>query len=135
MFKNVKIYNYDSNTGENTNAAIGTCSHCMQNLDPDGYANTATYEGISFTNVSKRIHYSISRDAIIHDKDGSISGDGSERWVTPTYPHHQIPGVCADGNANLDNSVVCNKPVLKVKFNNPVIYQELVGQKMKIVQF
>ena len=55
LFKNIRFHNFDQ--GNKRNAAIGTTSHSFKSLEPEGFANTASLEGLTFTQVTNKIFW------------------------------------------------------------------------------
>ena len=79
LFKNIRFHKF--NQGANNNAAIGTTSHSAKSLEGEGFANTASLEGLIFTQVTNKIAWDAQLN-ILHDKDGSLTAAGAERWLT-----------------------------------------------------
>ncbi len=80
-YKDIKFRNFTSEL--TTVAAIGSCSHCDLSLDAEGLANTHTFTGISFDNVTQKLKYGSSyKDLILNNPDGSIIGDGKAVYIT-----------------------------------------------------
>lgn len=73
LFKNIRIHNFNQQNKDN--AGVGTTSHGAFSLEAEGFANTASIESITFTSVKYRISWH-ANVAILHDKDGKLSGAG-----------------------------------------------------------
>ena len=85
LFDNVRFYNInkDADNGSN-NAAVGTCSHCAKSLAEEGFGNTNKFKNFKFTDVGVKLRWKEAKfNAILHDIDGSFSGAGAERYVSP----------------------------------------------------
>jgi hypothetical protein len=74
------FYNYDWNEA----AVIGTCSHCFHPAATDSGARTSTVSGlyVDDATVARRVRYQEPFRAIIHDLDGTLTGRGTEHWLT-----------------------------------------------------
>ena len=78
LFDNIRFYNINNgDVNGNDNAAVGTCSHCAFSLEAEGFGNTAKLRNLQFSNVGKKIQWSSRNNAILHDMDGSLTGDGA----------------------------------------------------------
>ena len=83
---NVYFVNFKSSS-----AAVGTCSHCSKPQDAAGLANHITFSNIHYSGaISNKIKFGLFRLDILHDTDGTLTQTGSEKYVTPWYPHHDV---------------------------------------------
>ena len=80
--------------------------------------------------------HKISWDAkasILHDRDGSITGAGGERWLTEWKPYFNINTCSEDQALDKDtSSAVCSVAIRKLNFKNPQVFNDLKGQTLKI---
>lgn len=130
LFKNIRFHKFDQDT--TGNAAIGTTSHSDKSLEGEGFCNTASLEGLTFTSVTHKIAWD-SEVAILHDKDGSLTGAGGERWLTMWEPYFNINTCSKDEVLDKDTaSVICSVPIRRLNFKSPSPFNELKGQTMKI---
>jgi hypothetical protein len=73
-----KFYNFN---WENA-SPIGTCSKCERGSSTDSGARHTTVSNLEFTDCDRKIIYNFPYRAIILDKDGSLTGKGSNSWAT-----------------------------------------------------
>jgi hypothetical protein len=83
---NARFYNFDSSRGE---AALGDCSHC-DTPKHDSNTRTTRFEGLSFTNVDRRILWNWPFKGIFHDLDGSLTGSAGS-YASPDWVHNRWP--------------------------------------------
>ncbi len=93
LFKNIRFYKFDQ--GGNKHAAIGTTSHSDKSLEGEGFGNTASLEGLQFSEVTNKLSWDTNLN-ILHDIDGSLTGTGSERWLSFYYPYYDISACSKD---------------------------------------
>jgi len=84
LVKNVRFYNFNWNTA----AALGTCSHCTAPEDLGARTSTITNLWFDPKTVTKRIKWNFPGRAILHDLDGSTTGQGPNSWATPYFKHN-----------------------------------------------
>jgi len=87
--KNVKFANFDTEVGGTVAAAISSCSHCFHDAATDSGARTVTFSGLTFgAKVTFKVRYTTPFRAIYYDVDGTLTGKGTNSWMTPYYLHN-----------------------------------------------
>ncbi|EAR87205.2 IPT/TIG domain protein (macronuclear) [Tetrahymena thermophila SB210] len=79
-----------------------------------------TYESISTNNY---MYWDNWRREIYQDLDGSLSGKGSQQWITPAGPHLVNQKSCQTSSQDMikwNNAVICSQQVVRIEFSNPV---------------
>jgi len=98
----IQFINFPSNGP----AAITTCSHCdFPNVGNHG-AKRNQLTNITWTNVQNRLRWGYPFYGILEDVDGSLTGFGAGTFVSKTWPHNSVPGLCEE-DADWDDALVC----------------------------
>ena len=70
---------------------------------------------------------------IILDVDGSLTGEGSQRYITRHYPYFNSVTECTHhAGTDYDNSVSCSIPLRRVMFRSLQPKAEFVAMGLKI---
>lgn len=83
--------------------------------------------------MTNKLKYNTEKNTIIHNPDGSIRGDSKDVFITGSQPHfYSSKNICTK-DASLDDSVVCTKPIRKLKIHSVQPSLMLEGKTLKIV--
>ena len=77
-----------------------------------------------------RLKYHERRRSILHNPDGSLIGEaGRNVYITPEYSH--LKKDCS-ARADLDSSLVCDKPLRRLVFSKVEPGPDTVGTALKV---
>lgn len=110
IISNVTFHNF-GDSSHNKFVAVKHCSVCDNACERKSEPNTLKLEKISFVNVTRKLYWTGPRRHIVHDIDGSFTGEGNTRWLTPYEPHLITPDCIKSDDPTYDNSVICNQNV------------------------
>jgi len=102
----LKFYNFDFNKA----AGISTCSHCHHDNATDSGSRTVRFSGLKFEKCPRKIVYHTPFRAILHDLDGTLTGQGAKSWATPYWRHNDWKGDCKV-DKEMYNGIICNNKV------------------------
>lgn len=126
---NTHFYNFDYQSA----AALGSCSNCAREQSADIGSRTTTVEGLTFTNVTKRIKYQPLKKEIYYDVDGSLTGLGPKSWATAYWTHNEQPECTHD--PDLYDGLICNSTVQVRRLHLHNFIGDLANQSMKILKY
>lgn len=113
--KNVNFVRFDKSASAGPAAAISSCSHCWHDAATDSGARTITFSGLTFDTTPFKVRYTTPFRAIYFDKDGSLTGKGTDSWMSPYYSHNEWATECdvvTDVNTDgVEKGIVCTSAV------------------------
>eukprot|EP00049_Salpingoeca_infusionum_P016727 m.345219 g.345219 ORF g.345219 m.345219 type:complete len:3928 (+) comp16139_c0_seq5:247-12030(+) len=114
--------------------AISGCASCGSSTDQKQGGYTYRFDGVSFTNSSKRTLWTVPFRQIFLDLDGSLTGY-ENGTATPYYAFNHYPGLCDAMDETYDNGIVCNGTVAVRRLQVDAIEpRELDWMKLEIGQ-
>ena len=98
-----------------------------------GYVDTTTLESLEFFKVTHKMKYNKKRLSILYNPDGSLTDTpGVAKYIPPAHNHlKQLTDHCTEV-AELDDSVVCSKPIRKMVITGAEPTWETEGLDMKV---
>ncbi|KAL4508252.1 hypothetical protein ABPG72_003556 [Tetrahymena utriculariae] len=102
-----------------------SCSFCFHFLKWVQGGKLTLFSGITYENIQtpKYMFWENWRREIYQDLDGSLTGRGTQAWLTPAGQHLINQPACATTQADQtkwNNAVICTVQVVRVEFSNPV---------------
>ncbi|KAL4484574.1 hypothetical protein ABPG74_019751 [Tetrahymena malaccensis] len=115
-----------------------SCSGCSNFMLWVQGGKLTLFKGITYENISTSnyMFWDNWRREIYQDLDGSLTGRGSQAWVTPAGPHLTNQSSCSTSqaeNSKWNNAVICSSQVVRIEFSNPVNSNDFLTKSLFVL--